>query len=264
MTPERIARELGGARKSGAGWVARCPAHDDRNPSLSLSERNGKLLVHCFAGCPQDAVIDALRDRGLWPEPERREPPKTAKPKPRASKRNQAGPIVAEYIYTNAAGNPLFRVTRHEPKDFRRWRPDGKGGWLAGTKGIPEVLYRLREVVEAAVVFIVEGEKDVETLREHGFVATCNPGGAGKWRPEFAEWLRGKTVIVVPDADEPGRKHAEDIIRSLRYKAARIIRLDLSDDGVKDITEWFAREHSEVELCAILDHAWDEAPEEVR
>ena len=261
MTPERIAHELGGARKSGDSWQARCPAHDDRNPSLSLTERNGRLLVHCFAGCPQDVVIEALRDRGLWPEPERREPPKQNR-KARARKQDP-GPIVAEYIYTDQGGSPLFRVTRHEPKDFRRWRPDGKGGWIAGTKGIPEVLYRLREVVEAAVVFIVEGEKDVETLRGHGFVATCNPGGAGKWRTEFAEWLRGKTCIVVPDCDEPGRKHAEDIIRSLRFKAARIIRLDLSDDGVKDVTEWFERGHSEVELCEILDRVWDETPEEV-
>jgi DNA primase len=119
-------------------------------------------------------------------------------------------------------------------------------------------------VVEAAVVFVVEGERDVETLREHGFVATCNPGGAGKWRPEYADLLRGKTCIVIPDTDEPGRKHAEDVIRSLRFKAARILRVDLSDDGVKDITEWFERGHSEVELCEILDRVWDAAAEAVR
>jgi len=262
MTPERIARALGGARRSGADWMARCPAHEDRNPSLALSERNGKLLAHCFAGCEQSAVIEALRARGLWPEPERREPPKQNR-KGRARKQDP-GPIVAEYIYTDEAGHPLFRVTRHEPKDFRRWRPDGKGGWLLGARGVQSTLYRLREVTEAAIVFIVEGEKDVETLREHGFVGTCNPGGCGKWKPDYADLLRGKTCIVIPDTDEPGRKHGDDIIRSLRYKAARIIRIDLSDDGVKDISEWFERGHSEVELCAILDRVWDEATEGVR
>jgi hypothetical protein len=66
LTAERIARELGGARKSGDSWMARCPAHEDRDPSLSIAERDGRLLVHCFAGCEQSAVITALRGRGLW------------------------------------------------------------------------------------------------------------------------------------------------------------------------------------------------------
>ncbi|MCW5976937.1 MAG: hypothetical protein KIT09_02615 [Bryobacteraceae bacterium] len=72
MTAREIARALNG-RKSGAGWSARCPAHDDRSPSLTLAERDGRLLVHCFGGCAQAAVIEALRQRGLWPEPERRD-----------------------------------------------------------------------------------------------------------------------------------------------------------------------------------------------
>lgn len=70
MTAETIARELHG-RRSGAGWMAKCPAHEDRSPSLSITERDGKTLLHCFTGCPQDAVISALRARGLWPERER-------------------------------------------------------------------------------------------------------------------------------------------------------------------------------------------------
>ena len=67
MTAESIARELGG-RRSGRGWVCMCPAHKDKTPSLSITESDGTLLVHCFTGCSQDAVISALRDRGLWPE----------------------------------------------------------------------------------------------------------------------------------------------------------------------------------------------------
>jgi hypothetical protein len=64
---EKIAVALH-ARKYGGGWLARCPGHQDRTASLSLSERNGRVLVHCFAGCAQDEVIGALRLRGLWPE----------------------------------------------------------------------------------------------------------------------------------------------------------------------------------------------------
>ena len=68
MTAETIARALGGHR-AGAGWTARCPAHDDRTPSLSLTDtKDGKLLVRCHAGCDQKDVIAALRGRGLWGE----------------------------------------------------------------------------------------------------------------------------------------------------------------------------------------------------
>jgi hypothetical protein len=48
--------------------MARCPAHQDRGPSLSISESAGKPLVHCFGGCTQATVIDALRAKGLWSE----------------------------------------------------------------------------------------------------------------------------------------------------------------------------------------------------
>jgi len=69
MTAEAIAQALQGRRTGPGRWMARCPAHDDRTPSLSITDRNGKALLHCFAGCEQRAVIEALRARGFWPEP---------------------------------------------------------------------------------------------------------------------------------------------------------------------------------------------------
>jgi len=68
MTAEAIAQALQGRRTGPGRWMARCPSHDDRTPSLSITDRNGKALLHCFAGCEQRAVIEALRARGLWPE----------------------------------------------------------------------------------------------------------------------------------------------------------------------------------------------------
>src|SRR5262249_36165140 len=66
MTAEAITRALGG-RKGGAAWMARCPTHEDREPSLSIADGdNGKILVRCHAGCEQHRVIAALRARGLW------------------------------------------------------------------------------------------------------------------------------------------------------------------------------------------------------
>jgi hypothetical protein len=70
VTAEGIARGLGG-RRCGRGWIARCPGHEDKRPSLSIAERDGRVLVHCRAGCTQSEVLAALRARGLWPERER-------------------------------------------------------------------------------------------------------------------------------------------------------------------------------------------------
>jgi putative DNA primase/helicase len=80
MTAAEIAHALDG-RRGGGGWTATCPAHDDRNPSLSIRETpNGKILVRCHAGCEQAQVIDALRARELWPANDRQHQAKTTRP----------------------------------------------------------------------------------------------------------------------------------------------------------------------------------------
>jgi hypothetical protein len=198
VTAASIAARLGG-RKSGTGYVAKCVEHEDRTPSLSLNDsRDGKVLVHCHAGCDQGRVIQKLKDLGLWPDRENVDPGLHS----RAF--NPDKPIVARYDYTDAHGNPLYQVVRFEPKNFRPRYPDGRGGWI-WKKHPDQVLYRLREVVEAPIVFVVEGEKDVETLRAHGFVATTAAGGAkAPWLPQFTEALRGREVLIIPDNDPPG------------------------------------------------------------
>jgi DNA primase len=234
MTIDSIVRALN-ARRSGAAWIAKCPAHDDKNPSLSIRDADGKVLLHCHAGCTQGDVIDALKACGVW-QPERTENSR----------------IVAEYDYTDEQGNLLYQVVRYQPKDFKQRRPDGCGGWI-WRKGSRQVLYHLPEVLEAPIVFVVEGERDVETLREYGFVATTNAGGAkAHWAPQFTEALRGREVILIPDNDAPGRKRVVNIARALLGKVARLIVLEL-EGGAKDVSEWFGRGHSELELIAMLD-----------
>ena len=89
-------------------WMACCPAHDDRNPSLSIREADGKILLHCHAGCEQRDVIDALEARGLW-----------------ESSRTEQRHIVATYDYNDEDGELLYQIVRYEPKDFRQRQPDG-------------------------------------------------------------------------------------------------------------------------------------------
>lgn len=235
MTAARLALQLG-ARKSGSRWMARCPAHEDKCPSLSImGGSDGQPLVHCHAGCSQDAVIGALRHLGHWS----------------SSHRQTHSVIVATYNYTDENGKILYQIVRKRPKSFKQRYPDGSGGWI-WKKHPHQVLYHLPEVLEAPIVFLVEGEKDVETLRSWGFVATTNAGGAqAPWLPEYTAALRGREVVLIPDNDPPGWARATLIARSLLGTVTRLVLLRL--EGAKDISEWFDRGHSEIELITQLD-----------
>lgn len=163
----------------------------------------------------------------------------------------------ALYEYTDETGSLLFQVVRYDPKDFRQRRPDGKGGWAWNLKNTRLVLYRLPDVVKAETVLIVEGEKDADAAYRlglpEGWAATSNPMGAGKWRPEYSETLRGKRVVILPDTDEPGRRHAEQVAKSLEGKAFEILILVLPE-GHKDLTEWSDTGGTAPAFRALLDN----------
>jgi 5S rRNA maturation endonuclease (ribonuclease M5) len=217
---DNVLARLQGVTRNGEGWAALCPAHEDRNPSLSIHVREGKILFHCHAKCTTEAVCAAagIELRELF------------------SDNGSAPRIVAEYDYRDERGELLYQVVRREPKDFRQRQPDGSGGWKWNMNGVRRVLYQLAEVLAAKSVLIVEGEKDVETARKLGLVATCNPGGAGKWRDGYGESLRGKRGAIVADADDAGRKHTQAVAASLHSKAASVKVLELP--GAKDLSEW--------------------------
>ena len=161
--------------------------------------------------------------------------------------------LVAIYNYTDESGALLFQVLRLDPKTFRQRRPtrsddspdEVKNGWVWIVKGVRRVPFRLPELIEALAlerrVFIVEGEKDVLTLARHGIPATCNAGGAHKWDPAFAEHLACADVVIIPDNDQDGQEHAQEVAHSLAGKAARIRILDLPGIPHKgDVSDWLA------------------------
>jgi 5S rRNA maturation endonuclease (ribonuclease M5) len=154
----------------------------------------------------------------------------------------RAPTFTAEYPYHDENGALLFQVLRKPDKSFLQRRPDGANGWIWRLEDTRRVPYGLRKLIDAdpaAPVFVCEGEKDVETAWSLGMVATCNPGGAGKWsavQDTASTVLKGRDVVVIADADEPGRKHAKDVEASLRghAKSVRIIEMP---DGHKDLTD---------------------------
>src|SRR5262245_37567432 len=111
------------------------------------------------------------------------------------------GKIIATYDYEDESGKLLFQVVRHEPKDFRQRVPNGTG-WSYSLNGTRRVLYRLPDLLaSASIIWLVEGEKDADRLASLGLTATTAPMGAGKWKPEYSEILRGRHIIIVPDND---------------------------------------------------------------
>ncbi|MCX5887938.1 MAG: DUF927 domain-containing protein [Deltaproteobacteria bacterium] len=147
--------------------------------------------------------------------------------------------VVATYDYHDAAGNLAFQACRLEPKDFRLRRPDGAGGWIWNMTGVPLVPYHLPDILSAALVYIDEGEKDCDRMRAMGLVATCNPMGAGKWRKEFSQYLRGKVVVLLPDNDPAGRAHVQDMAQKLYGIVASLKIMEIPGLPEKgDVSDW--------------------------
>lgn len=230
LSAETISRALGGKR-NGSGWKARCPAHDDRNPSLSINaDADGRPLLHCHAGCSQEAVIEALRGQGIWPEraeaaldqptgqPEGESPPPASYP--------GRGPPRARWIYRDRSGRPVMAVYRFE-------RPDGKdilpmhwdgSRWVTRAHPKPRPLYNLDQLLAypESPAIVTEGERAATAASKLApdWIATTSQGGskaAGQtdWSP-----LRGRRVVVWPDADEPGQSYAREAASEARRAGA--------------------------------------------
>ena len=261
-TLEDVLGELEAVEQTGPDeWKARCPAHDDNNPSLSVTVgEDYPVLLHCHAGCEFEEVAEELDSLSTHWKP-------------------WEGTEIDRYTYRDAGGEPLFDVVRYEMRDEEHPACGEKqfvqqaylpGHEEAGERGCPDgyvwgrkkhdvgvVLYRLPEVVEAVEngrrVFVVEGEKDVHTFEDMGFVATTNPQGAGKWHRRFTSALEGARVEILPDNDGEGHKHARRVAQEILpvVESVRIVELpDLPEKG--DVTDWAEAGGTAEELRRIM------------
>jgi hypothetical protein len=167
--------------------------------------------------------------------------------------------IAKTYDYCDEFGQLLFQVVRMEPKDFRQRAPRQDGGWAWQVKNIRKVLYRLPQLIGAdasQLICIVEGEKDVDRLIGLGLVATCNPGGAGKWLAEYSKSFAGRKVAIFPDNDEVGQKHAEDVACSLAGIAQSIKNAKLPNVPAKgNVSDWLDAGGTHDQLLRLIENA---------
>ena len=245
---EVAARCAGWTERPDGSYSARCPAHDDRHASLSLTTGEaGATLLYCHAGCELAAILAAL---GL--EATQLFPPST---RPRRAR----GTVVATYDYHDAQETLLYQTVRLTPKDFRQRRPDPAhpGAWLWNLHGLARVPFHLPQALAAIArgdpLYIVEGEKDVLTLEQWGCAATCNVGGAGKWTQAYSALLAGAAVVILPDHDAVGLAHATQVARAFAPHALsiKVVPLPgLPDHG--DVSDWVERGGTHDALHALI------------
>jgi hypothetical protein len=259
MTPvENLLAKLSGVRKSGKGWSARCPAHDDRKASLSICEgEDGRALVKCHANCDTSAVLAAvgLTLADLFPPMAGSTPPRDGKADSGGRTFATAKDAVAElerrhgkrsalWTYHDAQGEPVGLVVRWDlPDGKKEIRPISKfeDGWRIRAMQSPRPLYGLSDLKGTVFVVVTEGEKAADATWDLGFAATTSAGGsqaAAKtdWRP-----LAGKEILILPDNDVPGREYAYTVAgilaKLMPAPTVRVVELpDLPDGG--DIVDW--------------------------
>ncbi len=222
-------------RQSDGSYLTLCPAHPDKNPSLHITEAEDRLLLKCHAGCSTESICVALNITvtDLFT-------------KSNNTKKEKV--IVATYDYKDEAGNLLYQVVRFLPKSFAQRHKNGQGEWVWDMEGVRRVLYHLPDVLLADSVYHVEGEKDADNLIAWGQIATTSPGGANAWKPEYANYLNGKRVVLIPHKDSAGYNYAKAVAKSLQGKAREIKCIILPGDDVKDFTDWIDKGNDIQEL----------------
>lgn len=297
MDYESIKRHFQIKKDSGDICKAVCPAHPDKEASLSIKydKSSGKTILKCFAGCETKEILDAvglkvsdLFDREL-------------------NSSNKDNNISAIYKYRDVDSNVLYEKVRFDkPKKHftqRRiingdtvWGLDGgtyyetfpgSNAWSkkqrdnVDTKEFQPcepVLYNLPELIEAIKqhkeVYIAEGEKDVDNLVNLGFTATCNFDGASistqkpKWRGEYNQYFKNARVVIFNDNDDPGRAHADYIASELFGVAEYVKRPEIPGLQEKeDISDWIATGHTKQDIQELVNNTeiWDlsQVPEDV-
>lgn len=250
-------------RKVSGYYMAQCCFHKDKTASLSLNFEKG--VWKCHAGCGSGGVLDfEMKFASCDKETAMAHIAEILD----VQQLNLGPKTEAVYSYTDVFGKELFQVVRYVGKRFTQRRPDGKGGWIYETKNLRMVLYHLPEVITSANIVVVEGEKDCDNLRAAyaGKVAnvavTTSPRGAEKWKDDFSVYFAGKQVLILPDNDNPGRKHANMIAASAyRYaQAVKIVQLPgLKEHG--DVSD-FLQEHTVEEIAALAKTTdWWKPPE---
>lgn len=182
-------------------------------------------------------------------------------------KSKQKKTFVCDYLYHDESGNLLFKVTRwleeNGKKTCTQQAYNGKSyeqGMRINEIPVRRVLYHLPEIIASEVVYVVEGEKCADRVRTElqklnlNIAVTTNPGGAEKWKEEFTTYLEKKSVVIFPDNDEPGRRHARQVWEQVKEVASsiKVVTLPGLEQG-EDIYDWLEKKGTIEDLQTLID-----------
>jgi hypothetical protein len=260
-----MARALGGV-VSGQQILAPGPGHSDGDRSLSVKPDKDDpegFVVYSHSGDDWKTCREHVRTRlGL-----------TAFAAKKSNGNGSGGEpwkFVAEYIYRDEAGEPYLRVQKYLDENGRKQYPQfhfENGAWAKGKPAGARLPYHLPELIAAplnAPVKFCEGEKDSDALAKLGFISTTASEGAGApWDPALTKWFKGRPVVILVDADKPGRKHGQKVAAALNGVAASVRVLDLFPDRTdgSDVSDWLKDDRAGSRLAKLAKDAdeW-EAP----
>lgn len=236
--------------------MAHCPFpdHEDSNPSFSFNTESGLYFCH---GCNKNGhVTQLVKDLGLELHTKANVPTNQSKKQPTKKWKKHD----REHIYFNEKGEPHLLIgidgTGKEKKVIQYHWEDNK--WLVGgvNHHVPYHLVDIKRAVKSnKIIFIVEGEKDADTLKSRNFSATTNAGGAEKWPTEsaFNAHFKNAQIVILPDNDQVGKKHALKVASILKDIASDIKILELPDLNQKeDVTDWILKGHTLQDLKKLV------------
>lgn len=228
----------------GQSTMTKCQAHEDGTASVHVSPGDTQpVVIFDHGGCTTEEVLRAA-DLDMEAILAERDPQEGVQVD---GEWTPAGPASHVYQYVTADGVEAFQVLRIPlpggKKTFRQRHMGPGGRWVWNMDGVERILYRLPEVLAAKrdgkTIYVVEGEKDVEALASRGHVATTSPMGAGKWLDSYTQVLAEASVVIISDADGPGRSHARTVHAAL-LEAGCQVSVKEAAHGLKDVADHLA------------------------
>jgi Protein of unknown function (DUF3631) len=230
------------------------PGHGASDRSLSVKPDKDDaegFVVHSFAGDHFKACRDHVRAKLGLPEPKK-------------DGGGKAWTLISEHVYLDQHGERFLKVRKCIDGDGKKQYPqyhwDGNG-WAKGKPEEAKIPYRLPQLIAAptaTIVYFVEGEKDADNLAKLGFVATTvSEGAAAKWDPALTQYFKDRHVVILPDADKPGRRHGQKVAQAINNVAGSVRLLDLypeRHDG-SDVSNWLADDTAGAKLAKLAKQA---------
>ena len=233
-------------------YQACCPCHADKKASLSIEYKpdSDKVLLHCQAGCNTADILTAVNLTWSDLNPE----------KENVTNNNLywwQNNLDAKYDYYDCNGVYLYSKLRYKDKRFSFARISG-GDFIKGKGKTGSTLYNLPEALEqkrkGKTLFYCEGEKDVNTLKKYGLVATT-AGSVSDWKSEYADFFIGADLVILPDNDKPGRDLSDQIKRDCKDVVYKIRIVNTSNREHGDVSDWFEDDHTKKDLLDLVNEA---------